>query len=70
MPAGYVVEFYDCVPGCRVSWQRAKNDESAGHVINCRVCWPRSKNNESAGHVLTCRVFGRVPKMMSQLVMC
>ena len=52
MPASYVVEFYDCMPGCRVSWSRAKNDESAGHVIKCGVCWPRAKNDESAGHVL------------------
>ena len=36
MAASYVVEFYDCVPGCRVSWPRAKNDESAGHVLKCR----------------------------------
>ena len=29
---------------CRVSWLRAKNDESAGHVIiKCRVSWPRAK---------------------------
>ena len=34
---------------------RAKNDESAGHVLKCRVCWPRAKNDESAGHVLKCR---------------
>ena len=32
MPASYVDEFYDCVPG----WPRAKNDESAGQVIKCR----------------------------------
>ena len=55
MPASYVVDFYDCVPGCGVSWPRAKNDESAGHVIKYRVCWPRAKNDESAGHVLKCR---------------
>ena len=55
MPASYVVECYDCVPGCRVSSPRAKNDESAGHLIKCRVCWPRAKNDESAGHVLNCR---------------
>ena len=24
MPASYVDAFYDCVPGCRVSWSRAK----------------------------------------------
>ena len=34
MPASYVVEFYDCVPGCRMSWPHAKNYESAGHVLN------------------------------------
>ena len=56
MPASYVVEFYDCVPGCRVSWPRAKNDESADHMIKCRVCWPHAKNDESAGHVLKRRV--------------
>ena len=54
MPARYVVEFYDCLPGCRVSWPLAKNDESAGHVIKCEMCWPRAKNDESAGHVLKC----------------
>ena len=59
MPASYVVEFYDHVPGCRVSWPRAKSDESAGHVIKCRVFWSSSKNDESAGHVI---------KMSSQLV--
>ena len=32
--ASYGVEFYDCVPGCRVSWPHAKNDESSGHVLN------------------------------------
>ena len=53
MPTSYVVEFFYYVPGCRVSWPRAKNDESAGHVIECRVCWPRAKN-ESAGHMLKC----------------
>ena len=52
MPASYVVEFYDRVHGFRVSWPRAKNDESAGHVIKCRVCWPRAKNDELAGHVI------------------
>ena len=36
IPASYVVEFYDCVPGCRVSWTRAKIDESTGHVLKCR----------------------------------
>ena len=56
MPASYVDEIYDRVPGYRVSWPRAKNDESAGHVIKCRVCWPRAKNDESAGHVFKCRV--------------
>ena len=44
MPASYVVEFYDRVPGYRMSWPRAKSDESACHVIKCRVCWPRAKN--------------------------
>ena len=56
MAASYVDEFYDCVPGCRVSWPRPKNDESAGHVINCRVSWPRAKNDESADQVIKCRV--------------
>ena len=46
------IEFYDRMPGYRVSWPCAKNDESAGDVIKCRVCWPRAKNDESAGHVL------------------
>ena len=60
MPASYVIEFYDHVPGCGVSWPRAINDESAGHVIKCRVFWwPRAKYDKSAGHVL---------KMSSQLV--
>ena len=36
MSASYVVEIYDCVLGYRVSWPRAKNDESAGHVLKCR----------------------------------
>ena len=53
--ANYIVKFYDGGPGCRVSWPRAKNDESARHVIKCRVCWPRAKNDESVGHVLKCR---------------
>ena len=36
-------------------WPRAKNDESADHVLKSRVCWPRAKNDESAGYVLKCR---------------
>ena len=52
IPASYVDEFYYHVPGYRVSWPRAKNDESAGYVIKCQVCWPRAKNEESAGPVL------------------
>ena len=57
MPTSYVDEFYDRVPGYRVSWPHTKNDESAGHILKCRVCWPRSKHDESAGHVLKCRGF-------------
>ena len=56
MPASYVDEFYDHVPGYRVSWPRVTNYESAGHVIKCRVCWPRANNDESAGRVIKCRV--------------
>ena len=41
---------------CRACCPRAKNYQSAGHVIKCRVCWPRAKNDESAGHVIKCQV--------------
>ena len=57
MPAGYVVEFYDRVPGCRVCWPRAKIGESAWSRAKISSVLSVCKNDESAGHVLKCRVF-------------
>ena len=43
MAACYDDEFVGRGLWCRVSWLRAKNVQSAGHVLKCLVSWSRAK---------------------------